>query len=294
MTLSNRDLGEVAEVLMNEKPLPKFTDYTGTEITQLFGRCVQRQDLLEKIDPQQPAREWLFEDCKITPLPNGAADSLICQRYRELLELLRTSDDIGAWHWLGHWLKSENIRDPVKFFPEVVLKQLVQASDVSPADIRTARGVRIWLSYTEPLVRKIKWRRQGKQENPISQWETRAYDSDVVGLVNSKAWNSAEEFTSDWIAQWSGERKVKYQRETLVNSYSRCVANWWIRFTKCSFCRQHATAEFWMREENIPHCKEHSPDKLPELLIDAWPDRAGRRWWREGIDIYFTDSSTAK
>jgi hypothetical protein len=47
----------VAEVLMNEKPLPRFTDYTGTEIAKLFGRCVQRQDLLEKIDPRQPARE---------------------------------------------------------------------------------------------------------------------------------------------------------------------------------------------------------------------------------------------
>jgi hypothetical protein len=293
MTLPNRDLGEVAEVLMNEKPLPKFTDYIGTEIRELFERCVQRQDSLERTNPKELAREWLFEDCKITPLPTGAADSLICQRYGELLEVLRRSGDIQAWHWLGQWLKSENIRDPLKFFPETVLKRMVQASGIEPARICNARIVRIWLPYTEPLVRRVKWRRQAKMENCITQWEAQAYDSRVTRALGSKKWNSAVEFTSEWIAEWSQTRKKKYDRDYLVTSYSKCVANSWIRPSKCSFCRLQARGEFWIRGEPIPHCEKHSPDKLPKSLIEAWRDLVGRRWWREGMDIYFTASSTS-
>ena len=273
---------------MNGKMSEKLTDYTATDIQKLFGRCVQSQELVEQSNPQKPARDWLFEDCKIMPVPLEAQDDFIAERYRQLVEVLKTPDDLQAWHWLGHWLKSENLRDPVKFFPEVVLKRMVQEAEISPAAIRNARVVRIWLPYCEPLVRRMKWRRHAKVKNQRTQWETQAYNAGVRTLVTTKDWNSAEEFTCNWIAQWSQAREKKYQRETLVNSYSKCVSKWWVRFSKCSFCRRHATGEFWFREEPIPHCGKHQVDGLPKGRSDSWRDDSGRSWWREDLDVCTT------
>ena len=276
---------------MNNKQ-PKLTDYTGTEVGALFRRCVKRQDSLERTDPRQLAREWLFEDCKITSPATGVADSLICKHYRQLLDVLRTDNDVEVWHWLGHWLKSENLRDPVKFFQEIILKQLLRAARVSPASIRNARVVRIWLPYTEPLLRRMKWRQQEQERNLVIRWEPRDYNFRAVELANSENWHSAEEFTFSWIGHWSQTRAKKYQRDTLANSYSNCVAKWWIRFSSCSFCPRHATGEFWVREEPITFCRRHRPDMLPEKSSDAWPDQKGRRWWREAVDVYFTPSTS--
>ena len=258
------------------------------EIKRLYARCVQMQDGLDQESPQEIARQALFDERKIPipPKPEATEPRFYKERYLELVEQLRLADDDMLWYWLGQWFKSEGIRAPEKIVPLDVAKRLLQKGEISGADIRNARVVRIWLPYTEPLVRKTRWLRQDNAGNIEKRLTALGYDSAAIKMVTRlRRWESPVEFTCEWVAWRSLGSNKEYQRETLVNSYSRFFKRWWAPVNKCSFCPAEADGEFWVREESIPHCQLHRPDLLPLSEDSAWTDREGRRWWRQNLDI---------
>jgi hypothetical protein len=259
------------------------------EIKRLFDRCALRQKdwLSPSTKPLEIARQWLFEERKFTSPPDaGAAEPLIFKKlYLELVEQLKTADDVMLWYWLGQWFKSEGIRNPDKFLPKKILDALTRELSISGADIRNAYAVRIWLPYTEPLLRRTRWLQQQKTRNPRNALRNLGYDSEAIESAASRRWSSPVEFTCDWVAERTLGSGKEYQRETLVNSYSRYLKRWWSRVNKCSFCPEPAVGEFWVREESIPYCQLHRPDLLPLSENSAWTDHDGRRWWRQNLDI---------
>ena len=245
------------------------------------------QNALAQVSPGELALQALFDQHKIPPPPDPeAAEPLFWKaRYHEVVTQLREAKGDMLWYWLGQWFQSEGIRAPDKFVPPSAAKRLVKDAKISLADTRNTRAVRIWLPYTEPLVRKTKWLRKENAGKLDRRLEDLGYDSAAIELVTSKHWDSPVEFTCEWVATQSLDTKTEYQPQTLRNSYSRFHAKWWLRVTKCSFCRAEADGEFWVGEESIPYCQEHRPDLLPFSEASAWPDRKGRRWWREDLDI---------
>lgn len=271
----------------DKQPLREPPRDAPDEIKRLFDRCVQIQDGLDQASPREIARQALFDERKIPipPKPEATEPLFYKERYQELVEQLRSADDDMLWYWLGQWFKSEGIRAPDKFVPPDVVARLVKRGGISGADILNARAVRIWLPYTEPLVRKTRWLRQENAGNPGKRLKDLGYDSAAIELVTSKRWNSPVEFTCDWVASRSEGSNTEYQRETLVNSYSKYLKRWWSQVNKCSFCPAEGDGEFWVREESIPYCQLHRPDLLPLSEGSSWTDREGRRWWRQNLDI---------
>ena len=269
------------------QPLQEPPSDAPDETKRLFNRCVQMQDRLDQTPPKEMARQALFDESKIPrpPKPDATEPLFLAERYQELVEQLRSADDDMLWYWLGQWFKSEGIRAPDKFVPPDVVARLVKRGGISGADIRNARVVRIWLPYTEPLVRKTRWLRRDNARNIGKRLKELGYDSAAIELVTSKRWDSPVEFTCDWVASRSEGSNAEYQRETLVNSYSRYLERWWSQVNKCSFCRAEADREFWVREESIPYCPRHRPDLLPLSEDSAWTDRRGLRCWRQNLDI---------
>jgi hypothetical protein len=267
----------------NQPPQEPPWDAPGKK-ERLFDRCVKMQVELDQASPQEIARQALFDERKLPmpPKPEATEPWFYRERYLELVEQLRLADDDMLWYWLGQWFKSEGIRAPEKIVPLDVAKRLLQEGDISGADICNARVVRIWLPYTEPLVRKTRWLRQDNAGNIKKRLKELGYDSAAIKMVAGlRRWESPVEFTCEWVAS----RSTEYQRETLVNSYSRYLKRWWSEVNKCSFCRAEADGEFWVREESIPYCQLHRPDLLPLSEDSAWTDRRGRRWWRQNLDI---------
>jgi hypothetical protein len=165
--------------------------------------------------------------------------------------------------------------------------QIMKGMGISRADIRNAQLVRIWLPYTEPLLRKAKWLKKGKKHRRSEHLESLGYDAQAVALVTSgRKWTSLVEFTAEWLAERSLRTNRHFQRETLVNSYSRVFPKGVMSLmTRCAFCGENVDGEFWVGEEAIPYCEDHTPERLPESQTRAWTDRAGRRCWREGLEI---------
>jgi hypothetical protein len=97
----------------------------------------------------------------------------------------------------------------------------------------------------------------------------------------SRNWRSAVEFTCAWVAQKGGSADA----ETLRNAYSRVFGRRMLRGLNCSFCTKPAGNEFWAYGEPVLHCTEHGTDQLPTSESAALPDRMGRRWWREDLNI---------
>jgi hypothetical protein len=264
------------------------------EIKNLFRKCKVREEewLSQRATVRTVARKWLFSEPKFrfgpkftSPAGAAADDPLVWNSfYRGLVEQFKTADDPRCWYLLGEWLKSEGIRDPAVFFPDSVLKQIMQGMDISPGDVRNALLVNIWLPYTEPLLRKAKWLKP--KQNRSAQLEGLGYDTKAVALVTSgRNWTSPIEFTAHWVA----ERSREFQPETLVNSYSRLYPKRHMSLvTKCAFCGEDVDGEFWVAEEAIPYCKDHHPDRLPESQPLAWADSQGRRYWRTGLEVQVT------
>src|SRR5580700_1536428 len=141
---------------------PRSTGETPSEIESLFERCVQKererqaQSTKEKM---RPAIQEIFAENagpKFVYDLKGDALSLKNQ-YLQLVEELKTATDIMLWYRLGVWLKDEGIRNPETFFPESILKKLAKHFEISRGDIWNVNIVRLWLPYTEPLVRKAMW-----------------------------------------------------------------------------------------------------------------------------------------
>jgi hypothetical protein len=274
---------------------------TPEKVKDIFKRCVAVQQRLDRLNPKELrdffSRQLLFADRLFPPAPKLDRDDLLIwkgQVYEALVEMLKTApNDDSFWYRLAQWLRSEGIREPGHFVPPGILRQLTSSAPFSGADIRNAYAVRIWLPYTEPLVRKVKWLRQQNEKDLQKRLLELGYDSTVVDLVTQggtrdrKSWRSAVEFTSSWVASRSLDTEAEYQRETLVNSYSRFIGRT-LRLSKCSFCENPAENGFWVRGDPILHCSEHGADDLPITQNSARTDRFGRRWWREDLEIRYT------
>ena len=272
---------------------------TPEKITDLFKRCVAGQESLGRRNPREFrdffSRQLLFADRLFPPAPKLDRDDLLIwkgQLYEALVEMLKTAPDVDSfWYRLAQWLRSEGIREPGDFVPPEILQKLTSGTSLSGADIRNTYAVRIWLPYTEPLVRKTKWLRQQNEKDLRKRLRDLGYDSTAVDLVvqgdarDQKRWRSAVEFTCSWIASRTLDTKTEYQREKLVNSYSRFMGKRKFRLSRCSFCEKPAADEFWAYGNPIFHCKEHGADDLPTTVTSAWADRFGRRWWREDLEI---------
>jgi hypothetical protein len=276
----------------NKQTPPEQAVETPDEIRALFDRCVQkeRDRLRGGTNNVEPTVQLIFAENAgpkfTTPPYNG--DSLLWKSlYLDFVEELKTASDMRLWYLLGVWLKDEGIRNPETFFPRKILKELTKEFGISQADLRNVNALRLWLPYTEPLVRKARWLRKQevKPDALNARLEQLGYDDGAVSLSATKPWRSPVEFTSEWVASRTLSSDNEYQRETLVNSYSRYFKEW---RPLCFLCWERAVGEFWVCEKPIAHCQVHSPDKLPESENDAWLDRAGRRWWRQEFEIRYT------
>jgi hypothetical protein len=274
---------------------------TPEKIADLFKRCLAVQQGLDRLNPKEIrdffSRQLLFADRLFPPAPKLDRVDLLNwegQLYEALVELLKTApNDDSFWYRLAQWLRSERIREPGDFVPPGILRQLTSGARFSGADIRNAYAVRNWLPYTEPLVRKAKRLRQQNAKDLRKRLLELGYDSAAVGLIitvgarDQKLWRSAVEFTCELVASRTLDTETKYQKETLVNSYSRFIRRS-LRLSKCSFCEKRAENEFWAYGDPIPHCRKHRADCLPTTGESALPDGFGRRWWREDSEIRCT------
>jgi hypothetical protein len=273
---------------------------TPERITDLFKRCVASQEWLDRTNPKEIKHslslQLLFADPLFPPAPELDRDDLLIwkgQLYEALVQMLQTAPDIDSfWYRLVQWLRSEGIREPGNFVPPKILRQLTSGAHFSGADIRNAYTVRIWLPYTEPLVRKTKWLRQQNDKDLRKRLLDLGYHSTMVDLAvqgdarDQKRWRSAKEFTCSWIASRTLGTETEYQRETLVNSYSRFIGKM-LRLSQCLFCEKPAENEFWAYGDPVPHCGKHRADPLPTQENAARTDRFGRRWWREDLEIRY-------
>lgn len=278
-----------------ESPIYRNTE-TADEIREVFERCARRQQQLNPSVYQTLRKlilsELTFSSLQFPRAPDLPADSkglLIWQGqlYQALLARLKDPDEY--WSVLAQWQKYERLRAPEQFLPPDVWRRLTRNAS---ARLRGFPGkkfyhaelVKIWLPYTEPLVRRRKWLRQTRTRTPDKVLQRLGYDSAVVELVLSKGWNSAVEFTCDWVAQKGGSADA----ETLRNAYSEIFGQRFLRQTKCFICDRPAENEFWVDGDPIFHCAEHGADQLPTSEISAWTDRFGRNWWREDLNIRCT------
>jgi hypothetical protein len=275
---------------------------TPQKIKDIFKRCLSLQQRLGRLTSQELrdffSRELLFADPLFPPAPKlDRVDLLIWegQLYEALVKLLKTAaNDDSFWYVLAQWLRSEGIRQPGDFLPPGIFRRLASGAGFSGADIRNTYAVRIWLPYTEPFVRKVKWLRQQNEKDLRKRLLELGYDSTAVDLViqggtrDQKSWHSAVEFTCSWIASRTLGTETEYERETLVNSYSRFIGTRRLRLSKCSFCEKPAEKEFWACGDPILHCRKHGADDLPITENSARTDRFGRRWWREDSEIRCT------
>jgi hypothetical protein len=283
---------------MDEKePLQNEPCESPDYIRDLLGRLVQRER--EWLDPStrrtEPAIQEIFAEPagpKFISLSRDLVDDAFRWKnlYLQTVDQLRTADGIMLWYFLGIWFKSEDIRNPETFFPTEILEQLREKFGISVGDMRIVSLIRLWFPYTEPLVRKDRWlRKSGVDSRTRNQrLQQLGYNPGAVELIAAKSWRSPREFTCEWVASRTQESSRKYERETLVNAYSRYFTGW---RAVCPFGPERAVGEFWVCEEAVPHCDIHHPDNLPESQIDAWRDRTGRLWWREGLDIRYTAPS---
>jgi hypothetical protein len=277
---------------------------TPQAIQALFKFCERKQDGLDGVNPKNLAdffrKESMFVPLLFPSAPKLDGIDLLIWKGRlheELVEILKevreASDGDRFRYVLAQWLRSEGIREPDDFFPPKVMRPLKKGVDLYWGDTRNSYVVRVWLPYSEPLVRRYRWFWESGSKDPSNSLLALGYHPTAVNLIcsprtaaqSSPRWRSAVEFTSEWVASQSLSRGTRYERETLRNSYSRCFGKWRFRLTNCFICDKPADNEFWAHGESVLHCKEHRADKLPTSESSAWTDRAGCRWWREDLNI---------
>jgi hypothetical protein len=283
----------------DEKPsLQKRLSDTPDEIRELFVRCGQRQKAVSNASFEK-MRELLIQEITFARFPfprrpeGGVpvveALSWCGYQYQTLVELLKTApNDFTLWYWLAQWFKSEGIREPDRFLSKEAYRELTkdarrQLAGFFGAAYYNSYLVRLWLSYTEPLLRKAKWLRQRKPPyNVKRKLQDLGFDREVLEVLEgqSRDWRSAVEFTCAWVAKKGGA-----DAETLRNAYSQVFGQRTLSGVRCSFCEKPAENEFWAYSDPIPHCKEHGADQLPTTENSARTDRFGRRWWRQDLEI---------
>jgi hypothetical protein len=267
---------------------------TEVQIQNLFEICdrEEKEWLVKSDNASEVVGQWLFGPRKFGFASESDVGNPLAWKslYEDLVYELKAADDTRVWYLLGQFLNSTGIRDPITFFPKSILDKLRHDMAISVADIRNAELVRIWLPYTEPLMRKARWLKKAGSNVP-KRLQDFGYDPDIVNLFTRregeyKNWTSPVEFTCEWIATKSLGTDREFQRETLVNSYSRLYPkNSWSLIAKCAFCGEDSEDEFWAAGEAVLYCEDHTPDDLPEFQTSAREDRRGRRYWREGLEI---------
>ena len=169
----------------------------------------------------------MFEKIPIPPEPENPEPLFYKERYLELVQNLRGAKDAEFYYWIEQWCKSEGIRVPEEFVPPKAARWLIKEAEISGTGMRNARVVRIWLPYTEPLVRKTKWLRQKNAGNIERALKDLGYDSAAIEMViRPQHWVSPVDFTCEWVAWRSLDTDKEYQRETLRNSYTRFFPKW--------------------------------------------------------------------
>jgi hypothetical protein len=254
-----------------------------TETRELFQECERR----EKVTQSEYAtlRESLIGELSFRPLSSPAAK---VDRYQALINNLKTApDDDSVWYVLAQLLRSEGIREPKNFLPTAVWRRLTNEAEERlqgflKTDDYNVYLVRVWLPYTEPLLRKTKWLRKRDIRNQKATLERIGYAPAAVELVLNKpnGWASAVELTCEWL-EW----RSSYNAASLRNSYSRVFGKQRLREMNCFFCDNPADGKFWVYGNPVLQCGSHSADRLPESELDAWSDRLGGRWRRQNLDI---------
>jgi hypothetical protein len=286
-----------------QQDLQKRNGDTPDTIRALFALCSQRQKDVSSASFEK-LRERFIQEIAFprlpytpTPDPDVLSQAALASReyqYRKLVQLLKAaSDDLRLWYWLAVWFRSEGIREPDKFLPADVYRKLTKEARQRSREFLSAAYynsylVRTWLPYTEPLLRKTKWLRQGKQRNAKPKLQDLGYDMKVLKIVEyqRRNWRSAVEFTCAWLVEKGGVADA----ETLRNGYSLVFGRRMLSKISCSFCEKPAVNEFWAYSESVPHCGEHGADQLPTSEDSAWADPSGRGWWRQDLEICCTTS----
>jgi hypothetical protein len=267
---------------------------TSGRVKALFEECKRRQREL-KPSNYEAVRKFLIRELSFDRLlfpraPNLDGSELLIwqgQLHQALVTLLKKApDDDTFWYLLTQWLRSEGIREPERVLSPGLLRRLTQDSrqrlqGFLQTDDYNVYLIRIWLPYTEPLLRKARWLSAEGFRNRRAELERSGYDSQAVDLVLQKAWNSTLEFTCQWIEDLT----TRYRATTLRNSYSRVFGKTALSRMKCSFCQNQAENEFWADGKPVLHCKAHGPDQLPTCEENAWRDDTECRWWRDESDI---------
>jgi hypothetical protein len=214
--------------------------------------------------------------------------------YEKLSKSLKSApSDDEFWYRLAMWLKSENIREPEQVVPQGVYRRLtkparrqVKKLGFFAAEEFNSYLVRIWLPYTEPLLRKSRWLRQ-QSEPPVNikaALERMGFNPGILVVLEgqAKTWRSAVEFTCAVVSQRGGTADAATLRNAYSKIYGRMLGE-----TNCSFCETRAKNEFWACGLVVPHCNKHGADQLPNSEDSAWTDRFGRRWWRDDLAVRY-------
>jgi len=291
-----------------KRPLQNPGGDVPDEIRALFKTCEQRQkalrhDSLDKVC-EVLIQELSFARSEFSRGPEervSPEDALswsgICIRCWSS-SLKAAPNDDSLWYWLAQWLKSEDIREPDRFPPKDIYRELTKSARQRltglVAHVYNSSLIKIWLPYTEPLLRKAKWLRQRKPPCDVKGvLRGPGYNPKVLNVLERtgpfRNWRSAVEFTCAWVDQKGGSADA----DTLRNAYSRVFGKQFLRQKPCSFCDQPAENEFWAYGDPVPHCKEHGADQLPTSESSALADRTGRRWWREDLNLRCTISAAS-
>jgi hypothetical protein len=269
------------------------------EVRSLFENCLklERQRTRRSLDRLNAAfirnstfRASVFDAFSTKNNVPVSAESERALKYELLLEIFRnTRNPDERLRILAQWLWAELGQSPeVSLGAEVaarlssVVKKRLRSFPLN--DLYYTQLVLTWLPYTEHLFQDAQ--RSGSKSDSLED-----YEKNAVEIYLSKSWRSRIEFTCEWLAERGGIETLKARKDPdmarrLVNACSRILGRGAPHLLKCDFCGKAAVADFYAKGDGSAfHCAVHRAEQLPTSLSEAWPDHAGRRWWRAGKTI---------
>jgi hypothetical protein len=268
-------------------------------VRSLFENCLklERQRTRRSLDQFNAAiiRDLRFRTSLFDVFPernsaSASAESARAFKYKLLLEVFRnTKSPDERLLILAQWLWAELGQSPEVSLGEEVASRLSSAvkkrlKSFPLNDLYYTNLVLTWLPYTQRLFQDAQ--RPGSKSDSLED-----YEKNAVQIYRSKSWRSPIEFTCEWLAARGGIETLKARKDPdmarrLVNACARIVGRGAPHLLKCDFCRKSAVAEFYAKGDGSAfHCAMHVAEQLPTSLSEAWPDHAGRRWWRAGKTI---------
>lgn len=273
-------------------PKPQASEDVGT----LFENCLklEKQRTRKSLDRLQADtirdltfRTSLFDVFSERNSASASAESAGALKYKLLLEVFRnTKNPDERLLILAQWLWAELGQSPEVSLGEEVASRLSSAvkkrlKSFPVNDLYYTHLVLTWLPYTQRLFQDAQ--RPGSKSDSLD-----VYEKTAVQIYRSKSWRSQIEFTCEWLAARGGIETQKARKEPdmarrLVNACSRILGRGAPHLLKCGFCGKSAVADFYAEGDgSVYHCAAHASERLPTTLSEAWPDHAGRRWWRAG------------